>query len=193
MNLGREFWDQRWVNSETNWDLGCPSPPIIDFLDTIVDLPERILIPGCGQAHETQYLIDRGAKNVTLIDISPKACAILEDRFADEPNVSICCEDFFEHQGRYDLILEQTFFCALDPELRRDYVTKMHQLLNSNGLLAGVLFGTTFEKKGPPFGGTLDEYKDLFAPSFVLERLLPCANSVKPRLGNELWITFRKK
>jgi hypothetical protein len=58
----------------------------------------------------------------------------------------------FEHQGEYDLILEQTF-CALPPTIRH---AKMHQLLVKDGILAGVLFDRYFESDS--FGGSQNEY-----------------------------------
>ena len=46
---------------------------------------------------------------------------------------------FFEHNKKYDLILEQTFFCALNPALRRAYVAKVYELLNVNGKFPVIL------------------------------------------------------
>ncbi|WP_412783757.1 hypothetical protein, partial [Aeromonas sanarellii] len=62
--------------------------------------------------------------------------------------------DFFELDDKFDLILEQTFFCALDPELRNQYATKMYNLLNTNGKIAGLLFNFPLTNEGPPFGGS---------------------------------------
>lgn len=53
------------------------------------------------------------------------------------------------HQGGYDLILEQTFLCAIDPILRTDYVKNAIELLNENGSIRGVLFNVQFENPGP--------------------------------------------
>ncbi|HXH19987.1 MAG TPA: hypothetical protein VNJ07_12995 [Chitinophagales bacterium] len=36
----------------------------------------------------------------------------------DIPVVRLIHRDFFKHQGRYDLIIEQTFFCAINPKPR---------------------------------------------------------------------------
>lgn len=43
------------------------------------------------------------------------------------------------------VLMEQTFFCAINPSLRKDYVAKMHELLAPNGKLVGVLFDKEFE------------------------------------------------
>ena len=88
-------------------------------------------------------------------------------------------------------MIEQTFFCALDPKLRLDYIQKCKKLLHHNGKLVGVLFGVEFPIQGPPFGGTKDEYESDFSKYFEIEVLEPCYNSIKPRSGNELFIIAR--
>lgn len=100
--------------------------------------------------------------------------------------------DFFEHQSVYDLIFEQTFFCALPPTFRMQYVSKMHQLLEADGMLVGLLFNRIFEQ-GPPFGGNRNEYIALFSPMFELIQIEVCQNSILPRAQNELWFEFRKR
>lgn len=96
------------------------------------------------------------------------------------------------HDGQYDLILEQTFFCALDPLLRTQYVQKVNALLKPNGKLVGVLFNRNFETNGPPFGGTEEEYKTLFSKDFHLHTLTLCYKSFTKRAGTELFINCRK-
>ena len=93
---------------------------------------------------------------------------------------------------QFDLILEQTFFCALDPSKRKDYVKKTSQLLQDSGKLAGVLFGIKFPFQGPPFGGSLEEYLTYFSSYFKLIKLEPCINSIDARFGNELFIIAQK-
>jgi hypothetical protein len=99
--------------------------------------------------------------------------------------------DFFEHQGQYDLIFEQTFFCALPPTMRENYVRKMHQLLSVNGKLVGLLFNKTFET-GPPFGGSQSEYNQLFKNNFEFLQMDLCYNSIKPRANSELFIELKR-
>lgn len=102
-------------------------------------------------------------------------------------------QDFFKHIGQYDLIIEQTFFCALDPSLRMDYINKMNSLLKDNGKLVGLLFDFRLTDEGPPFGGDADAYSLAFQKSFNLRTMSPCYNSIKPRLGNELFIIFERR
>ncbi len=101
-------------------------------------------------------------------------------------------KDFFDLNLQFDLILEQTFFCALDIDLRKKYVKKMKDLLKADGKLVGLFFDFELTKSGPPFGGSQEEYKDLFEPYFEILKLEICYNSITPRSGNELFFIFKK-
>jgi SAM-dependent methyltransferase len=175
------------------WDLGAPSTPLKEFIDTLEDKSMRILIPGCGNAYEAEYLHEQGFENVFVIDIAPLALEGFKERAPHFPEDHLFCGDFFEHQGEYDLILEQTFFCALNPELRSKYAKKMHELLAPKGKLAGVMFCFELTEKGPPFGGSAEEYRGYFGDLFEISSMKPCENSIKPRLGNELWVELIKQ
>lgn len=192
-SLDQDFWNQRWENQQTGWDIGYASTPIVTFMNEYPNKDARILIPGCGNAHEAAYLLENGFTNLTVIDIAPMAVDQLKDKFKDKPEISVILGDFFDHQGEYDLMLEQTFFCALEPKLRSEYVKKSNSLLAEGGEIVGVLFGVEFEKSGPPFGGTKEEYRPLFTPYFEIEKMEPCYNSIGPRMGTELFIKLERK
>ena len=190
--LNANYWDSQYQNNETGWDLNGVSPPLKEFIDTLTDKGMSILIPGCGNAYEAEYLLDKGFTNVTLIDISSSLVERLNEKFTGRP-IQILHADFFDHQGKYDLILEQTFFCAIDPSLRARYANKSFNLLNEGGRVAGLMFGVEFEKAGPPFGGKKEDYAKLFEPLFNLLQFDTCTNSIKPRMGKELFIEMDKK
>ena len=42
-----------------------------------MDKTASILIPGCGNAYEAEYLLANGFKNITIIDIAPSLVAQL--------------------------------------------------------------------------------------------------------------------
>nr|WP_315203256.1 methyltransferase domain-containing protein [uncultured Flavobacterium sp.] len=191
-NENQTFWDSQYQANTTGWDLGAISPPIKSYIDTLEHKNIRILIPGCGNSYEAVYLLKQGFTNVTVIDIAPTLIENLKTKFQNNHNINIVLGDFFEHQGKYELIIEQTFFCALPPEMRLKYVSKMHQLLAKEGKIVGLLFNRTFES-GPPFGGSQEEYEMLFKNAFNFLKMEVCQNSVSPRAGTELWIEFQKK
>ena len=193
-------WEQRWQAGQTGWDIGAASPPLTDYIDQIpaAQRARRVLIPGCGNAYEAQYLLDAGFSDITVLDIAPTALHQLRLRLDDagpDPDwaqrLHLVCADFFTFSGAFDLILEQTFFCALDPGLRNAYARKMHELLAPGGKLVGVLFDRTFEG-GPPFGGSTAEYRQLFEPLFRIKTMELCYNSIAPRAGSEVFVVLEK-
>lgn len=190
--LDQEFWDQRYIQNTATWDVGSVSRPLKDYIDQLENKDLKILIPGCGNAHEAHYLEEKGFKDITLIDISETLVNSLKEEFSSSSNVHIILGDFFKHEGQYDLILEQTFFCAIDPKLRSDYATQMSKLLKPGGKLVGVLFNKEFENPGPPFGGNVSEYLVYFKPYFTFKTFNQCYNSIEPRNGGEVFIILVK-
>ncbi|HTF03772.1 MAG TPA: methyltransferase domain-containing protein [Bacteroidia bacterium] len=189
--LDKNFWNERWVADETQWDVGYATPAIVEFIDRLEDKTIRILIPGCGNAYEAEYLHNQGFSHVFVVDYAEEALRRFAERVPSFPKDHLLASDFFElKETGFDLILEQTFFCAIDPSLRKKYVQKMHELLNENGALCGLLFLTTPNTEGPPFGGSRDEYVALFSRHFDIRSLDICTNSIKPREGRELWFEF---
>ena len=69
----------------------------------------------------------------------------------------------------------------------------MHDLLNENGKIIGVMFNKDFGNPFPPFGGNIEEYKSLFNEKFEIKKLENCYNSIKPRQNTEVFINFTKK
>lgn len=189
--LDQTYWDNQYKANATGWDLGKVSPPIKSYIDTIENKEVKILIPGCGNTYEAEYLLEQGFTNVTVIDIAPTLVENLKQKFANHKSITIVLGDFFEHQGEYDYIIEQTFFCALPPILRQRYVWKMHQLLSNHGKLVGLLFNREFEVS-PPFGGSLKEYEHLFRNAFVFNSISLAKNSIPARENTELFIEFQK-
>jgi len=192
LKADKKRWNNRYINGQTGWDIGYPSTPLKEYIDTLDDKKLKILIPGCGNAYEAEYLLEQGFADVTVIDIAAFALKGFSERVPSFSKKKLINGNFFEHEGSYDLILEQTFFCALNPELRNDYGKKIHQLLKQNGKLVGVLFNFPLTEKGPPFGGKAEEYCGYFEKKFEIISMTPCQNSIKPRMGKELWVEMKK-
>ena len=190
--LTKDYWNNRYETEKTGWDLKAISPPLKAYIDQLTDKNLSILIPGCGNGYEAEYLAKQGFQNVTMIDFAPIAVERMKEVLSDYQHINVICEDFFTHAGAYDLILEQTFFCAINPSLRPKYVQKMTELLKPSGTLAGLLFNIQFPNN-PPFGGNKEEYEKLFSEQFSINVLSPCYNSVKPRMNSELFFKFSKK
>lgn len=192
-NTEKAFWDDRWAAGSTGWDLGNVSPELIKFFNSLPNKNASILIPGCGNAYEAEYLLNQGFTSVTLIDIAPTLVRNLKSKFANNPCIQIVEGDFFQLIGKYDIIVEQTFFCAIPPAMRVDYVRKMSELLDERGILAGLLFDRDFEG-GPPFGGSQNEYQKLF-PEHGLEvlEMETALNSIPARQNTEVFFRAAKR
>ncbi len=188
--LSAAYWEKRYQQQQTGWDIGKPSTPLATFIDGIENKDDSILIPGCGNSYEAEYIVQQGFTNLTVIDIAPSPVERLKEKIDGKARVLL--EDFFQHKGSYDFILEQTFFCALDPLLRPAYVKKMSELLKNKGKLVGVLFNKQFETN-PPFGGSKKEYEELFSKHLQLLKMEECYNSIAPREGTELFFIATKK
>jgi len=193
MKLNSAYWEDRYSNNETGWDVGKITTPLKEYIDQIEDKSIKILIPGAGNSYEFEYLINNRFENIFVLDFAQSPLENIQQRIPSCNVNQLIKSDFFEHEGNYDLILEQTFFCALEPSLRKDYVQKMKSLLNPNGKIVGLLFQFTLTNVGPPFGGSKEEYESLFENDFYIKTLEIANNSIKPRQGNELFFTFIKK
>ncbi len=188
-NLNESYWNSRYQSHSTTWDLTQISPPLKAYFDQLSNKNCSILIPGCGNSYEADYLLQQGFTDITLIDIAPNLVEKLQMKFGQNPLIKIIAGDFFTLFNSFDLIVEQTFFCALDPIFREKYVQKIHSLLKPQGKLVGLLFNRDFEG-GPPFGGTKIEYAALFTKDFILKTFELCNNSHVKRKDSELFINF---
>jgi len=189
----KKYWENNYKNNQIGWDIGYASPPITNYIDQLNNKDLSILIPGAGNAYEADYLFHNGFKNITILDIAEQPLKNLQDRIPSFPKENLIQGDFFSHIPTYDLIVEQTFYCAISPESRSKYADKTFELLNSGGKLVGLLFDFPLTEEGPPFGGSLHEYKNTFSEKFHINVLESSFNSIKPRLGRELFIIFKKK
>ncbi|MEM7574562.1 MAG: methyltransferase domain-containing protein [Bacteroidota bacterium] len=193
----QNYWSQRWENQRTGWDIGYPSGPLKAYIDQLENKALKILIPGAGNAYEAEYLWQQGFKNVFVLDIAQQPLNQLQARVPDFPPEQLLQEDFFTHEGQYDLILEQTFYCSLLPtDLNRSsYARRMHELLRENGKLVGLWFDFPLNDAPDkrPYGGSKELHLRYLAPFFqaiVFERAY---NSIQPRQGNELFGIWQKR
>jgi methyl halide transferase len=187
------YWQQRYQNNQTGWDTQDITTPLKAYFDQLTNKALRILIPGCGNAYEAEYLFKNDFRNVFVADVAPSPLENFANRVQDFPKEQLLLQNFFDLQGPYDLIVEQTFFCAISPDLRAAYARKCAELLVPGGRVVGLLFDTEFTHEGPPFGGSADEYMKYFEPYFEFIHFVRAYNSIVPRQGRELFINLKKK
>jgi methyl halide transferase len=197
-NITEQYWTNRYKDQSTGWDIGYPSTPLKEYIDQLTNKNIRILIPGAGNAYEAEYLIEQGFVNVFVMDISPIPLQQFTERNPEFPKTQLIEANFFEHKEKYDLIIEQTFFCSFEPtkDNRNNYAKQMATLLNPNGKLVGVWFDIplvegNMDKR--PFGGSKEEYLEYLIPFFNVKTFETCYNSITPRAEQELFGIFIKK
>lgn len=193
-----KFWQQRYETDSIGWDMGEVSPPLKAYIDQLPESAkdQAILVPGAGNAYEVGYLHEQGFTNVTLVDFALAPIEAFAKRYPDFPAEHLIYADFFTlsaEQYQFDWVLEQTFFCAINPSRRDEYVQQMAALLKPNGKLVGLLFDKDFGRDEPPFGGTQAEYQKRFETNFVIDIMAPSYNSHPARQGSELFIKMRAK
>tara|TARA_Y200000002_G_scaffold177351_1_gene146152 strand:- start:668 stop:1267 length:600 start_codon:yes stop_codon:yes gene_type:complete len=194
-NLDYSFWNLRYQNNQTGWDLGQVSEPIKKWFENQENKKINVLIPGAGKGYEVKYGFENGFENIFYMDFSSRAGDLFKETCPEFPKGQILVGDFFSLKKPlfFDVIIEQTFFCAIDPLLRPNYVEKTNEILKENGEIIGLLFNREFDTKGPPFGGTEKEYKELFNSKFNFKKFENCLLSSLPRKDYEFWIEFIKK
>jgi thiopurine S-methyltransferase len=162
------------------------------YFDQLTDKTIDILIPGCGNGYEAEYLFNIGFKNVVVLDLSDYPLTNLKKRVPDLPDRQLIQIEFFDFEGQFDLIIEQTFFSSLDPSQRDNYASHCTSLLRPGGKLAGVLFDIPLFEDRPPYGGSKELYSTVFNPYFRFLTFEKCYNSIPPRSGNELFMILEK-
>lgn len=192
-HLTATYWNNRYCTNNIPWDIGYVAPIFIKkFKELSVNKDLHILIPGAGSAHEAIYLHQKGFKNVWVCDWAEEAFSNLRASCPDFPEAHLLIKDFFHLDLQVDLIVEQTFFCAIHPTQRLEYIQKAAEILTTGGKLMGLLFATEFDKNGPPYGGNEEEYFRLFSSHFDILTLEKSKESIQPRLGNELYLELKK-
>lgn len=194
--IAPEFWESRYQQGNTRWDLGQANPAFVDFCRDRLVPPGRTLVLGCGRGYDAILFAGSGFE-VVAVDFAPSAIAAAKTNAARAGvELQLLQRDIFdlvpEYRHSFDYAIEHTCFCALPPERRSAYVELVAQLLVPAGELIGVFF-THQRPGGPPFGVTPERLQELFGGKFECLHLDPVPNSVPSREGEEYLGRFRKR
>lgn len=192
MDLSADFWNTKYKTNKVGWDLGQVSPPLEAYFSQLTNKNLKILIPGGGNSYEAEWLFQNGFHNVFVVDLSEIALQNIKNRVPDFPTSQLIHANFFDLNDSFDLIVEQTFFCAIHPTLRSNYAKKMFELLKPNGKLVGLLFDAILNENEPPFGGNKKEYLTYFESHFKIHLMENSYNSISNRHGMELFFILQK-
>ncbi len=192
----REDWQGHYESNDLGWDLGQVAPPFVKLWQEEKLPVGKVLVPGCGRGHEVVFLAENGFE-VTAIDFSEGAVTYLENAL-NKRNLKgrVLHQDFFSlddsHDGVYDLVLEQTFFCAISPWQRMDYVLNVARILRPGGMLVGLFYHTDKEG-GPPYNTTREDIETNFSKNFEIQELDKTSLSAEQRKDKEWLGIFKKK
>ena len=100
MELNESYWTDRYKSNQLGWDIGYPSPAIVQFMETVEEKNARILIPGCGNAYEAAYLWKKGYTNVHLLDFSVIPLKKFSHDNPEFPKGQLLNMDFFDVEGK---------------------------------------------------------------------------------------------
>ncbi|MGD1851987.1 MAG: methyltransferase [Cyanophyceae cyanobacterium] len=196
-------WNQRYKDQDTGWDLGQPSPVLAAFLpeylkqNNLLERSPKAAVVGCGRGHDARFIAKLGIETVGF-DFAPlavkEAWKLARRSQLTEKQLRFEEMDIFavspELQGQFDLVIEHTCFCAINPDRRADYVASVRSLLKPNGQLIGVFY-THNRPGGPPFGTNEAQILDVFLPKFKREFWQLSDHSIGRREGNEHVGVFR--
>ena len=191
----RKDWQDHYDSNDLGWDLGQVAPPFVELWEKGKLSLGKVLVPGCGRGHEVIFLAENGFE-VTGIDFSEGAVTYLGNALKKR-NLKgrILHQDFFSlddtHDGVYDLVIEQTFFCAISPRQRQDYVLKVSRMLKPGGMLVGLFYHTD-KQGGPPYNTTREDIETHFSENFEIQELDKTSLSSEQRKGKE-WLGILKK
>jgi SAM-dependent methyltransferase len=191
--LGSDFWEGRYQEGTTRWDIGQPAPPLISLLQSDqAPKPGRLIALGCGRGHDALWFAANGF-DVVGVDFAPSAIAACKDAAAASGLPARFLQrdifDLVDLAGQFDYVLEHTCFCAIAPEQRQDYLRVVRDLLAPGGEFIG-LFWAHPRPGGPPYGTSLAEIRTLFSPDFEVSHLQPVDNSVPARRDEEYLARF---
>lgn len=163
-------WESCYLSGDTQWDKGMPSPGLIDWLQDSPELKRgSVVVPGCGFGHDARAWAETGFK-VVGHDIAPSAVRGGNERIKGSAlNIEFQLGDFLRDDPteKFDWVFEHTFFCAINPQRRDEYVQAMLRWLKPDGQFLGVHYFIQ-DKAGPPYGTDRDEIIARFSPHFEL-------------------------
>ncbi|MES2802196.1 MAG: methyltransferase domain-containing protein [Bdellovibrionota bacterium] len=190
-----EFWTDIYNEGNPGWDLGEPAVAFKDMIQRI-KLPKcRILVLGCGSGHDAALFAQAGHV-VTAVDFSAGAIQKAKSLYGHLENMTFVQQDIFtlphEWNETFDVIVEHTCFCAIDPDRRKEMVKLWRRLLHEEGQIMGVFFAM-LKRAGPPYGSSEWEIRELLKNSFHFLFWGRWRESIPRREGRELFVLAKKK
>ncbi|MFM8178868.1 MAG: class I SAM-dependent methyltransferase, partial [Candidatus Kapaibacterium sp.] len=145
-----DYWSGRYRSGDAPWDLREETAVFAALRRTDPlfmprsDESRSVLVPGCGYGHDALSFARHGF-HVTAVDFAPEPLVRLRAE-ADRADLHLAVleRDVFtlgwDLGGSFDIILEYTCYCALDPSRREEYVRTLGAVTKPGGLVAGLFW-----------------------------------------------------
>jgi thiopurine S-methyltransferase len=189
-----DFWQLRWQNEETGFHQPEVNPYLAHYYGHLGPPPAsrsklRVFVPLCGKSMDMLWLSQNGY-SVVGVEVSEIAVEAfftenglpLEKQVQgthtrySSGNIEIWQGDFFaltpEQLGDITDVYDRASLIALPPSMRKDYASKMLELLPAAArVLLVTLTYPQAEMDGPPFSVTEEEVRGLYEPHCSIEKL----------------------
>lgn len=144
-----KHWDSIFKNTDYTQVLWHQSSPqkSVDFVEKYGKDDAKIIDIGSGTSYLVDHLLEKGYKNITLLDTSKTALEIVKSRINND-NVKFICSDIlnFKNDEKYNLWHDRAVFHFLLSQKERDQYFKV--LANSLEP-KGIAVISTFKVDGP--------------------------------------------
>ena len=190
-----DFWEEIYQAGRAGWDLGGPTPTLHRLLESGEIKPGRLIVLGAGRGHDARDWARNGFQ-VTAVDFAADAVAAMRALADPAAPTEIVQGDIFalpaKLNHKFDVVLEYTCFCAINPARRGEYAEVVARLIKPGGTYAALLFPLDQHAGGPPFAVSIDEALTLFRKrKFRLKRREVPEDSVWQRHGLEELLIFK--
>jgi SAM-dependent methyltransferase len=196
----KAFWQSLYEQGRTGWDLGGPTPVFKRVVAGQWLDPGRMIVIGAGRGYDAR-LFSRQGFQVTAVDFAPSAIRALQENNDHRAPLAVVSADIFDLPsilfGKFDYVLEYTFYCAIYPQRRETYASVVERLLKPGGRFVGLAFPLDETQNdprgGPPFPVDADELvRNLGKHGLQLKHRERPHDSVRGRLGREELLILQK-
>jgi 2-polyprenyl-3-methyl-5-hydroxy-6-metoxy-1,4-benzoquinol methylase len=150
-----QYWENSYRSGEMGWDLGGPTPIFNDWINSQEE-SLSICILGAGNGWDAINFSEKG-HHCTAVDFAESAIKNMHSySHAKGVQVNIVHSDIFDLEKifhhTFDIVLEYTCYCAINPDRRNDYVRMASKILKSEGKVVAILYpvGKVVNDDGPP-------------------------------------------
>ena len=186
-----KFWDTAYDEKRDGWELGDVTPPIARVLRDEIHGPGRAIVLGCGRGHEVRAAA-RAGFDVVGVDFAEQPIADAAKMTPPDlaKRITWSRADIFalEDEAAFDLLIEHTSYCAIDPKRRDEWMRVARKVLKPGGTLLAIFYAHE-RPGGPPYSTTREDARAaLERNGFRIERSETPEDSIERRRGAEFLV-----